>query len=338
MDIIITIDVEASRYRGRPLPFSKMVYGKLGDKYFGISAIMDICDAYGIKATFFVDVYEYRYFGEEELEKVCESIKKRNHDVQLHTHPGWISDRTHMKDHTLAEQIKIIQEGKELLYKWIGEYPIAHRAGSYAANMDTLDALRINGIPIDSSYFLNYPTCNLRFSAVNQIFEQNEIIEIPVTLFTPLKLGRYKNYRSVDINSCTLSELKHAISEGYDNDLKVMILFLHSFSFVKRNRNKTSFYPDNYCKQKFDKLLDFIVKNDKIRFTTMKDFHKSYLKFPALFTGQDYVPHSGIRRTFLRACKDFRTSWKNQLFLLFALFCCIAFLLLIYKFILFLSA
>ena len=51
--------------------------------------IADICAANKAPATFFVDVYEYTFWGVERMRDLCRRLQDRGFDVQLHTHPGW---------------------------------------------------------------------------------------------------------------------------------------------------------------------------------------------------------------------------------------------------------
>lgn len=319
MRAIITVDVEASTYKGRPLPFDKMVFGDFDGKQFGVAAIMDICEAYNVKATFFVDVFEYQNVGESRLKDVCMLIKNRGHDVQLHTHPSRIWDRMCMKDYSLEDQIDIIKKGADLLFQWIGEHPIAHRAGSFGANEETLLALRENNIFLDSSLFASYPHCQLNSKSINQVFEYNGTIEVPPTLYIPLKLGKFVNYRNVDIDACTLSELKHVTKVCNEKGLSVMTVLLHSFSFIKRNPDSTIFSPDDVDMKRFDRFLSFCTKDLGTEFITMKELYEEYKHAPENFIGDDVVPTTGFFKTFIRACQRWRTSRKNQILILFVL-------------------
>ena len=49
--------------------------------------MMNIFDEYGVKATFFVNVYEAAKYEDDTLAEVCRAIHSRGHDLELHTHP-----------------------------------------------------------------------------------------------------------------------------------------------------------------------------------------------------------------------------------------------------------
>ena len=52
---VITIDMEFSTHKD-----DIGIVGNINGKEFGVSKIMEICDKYSVKATFFVDVYGYK--------------------------------------------------------------------------------------------------------------------------------------------------------------------------------------------------------------------------------------------------------------------------------------
>ena len=320
--VLLTIDTEASMHIGKPLPIAKMIYGDINGKQYGISKIMDICEQYGFKATFFVSVLESLHYGEEHIKKVCKSIYNRGHDVQLHIHPNWKYDYRFMWEYSVDEQTSLIKEGKELFHSWIGEYPIAHRAGGLAANRATLIALERNGIPVDSSMVRGSSFCKLEgvLPTQNAICVSDGVIEVPVTSFTQIKLGDLKLYRTLDINADTLSELIHVTKAAKKKGIRTVNLLMHSFSFLTRSKDRTKFKPNLADMNKFERYLKFLKNEPDIEVITIKDLYNLYSSNPKALDGIDYVPYSGFIRTFARIFKHFRISWKNKLlvFLIFA--------------------
>jgi len=320
--LLLTVDTEASMYRGKPLPISKMVYGEIGGEEYGIARIMDICEGYGVKATFFVSVLESLHFGEGIIKEVCEKIYDRGHDVQLHIHPNWKYDRMFMWEYSLNEQVEIIKDAKEIFFKCLGKYPIAHRAGGLAADYNTLKALKENKIPVDSSFALGYPFCKLNsgFPAKNALCNSEGVLEVPITTFSQLKFGSFKSYRNFDINADTLSELKYVVKSAKRRYLRVVTLLMHSFSFLTRNKDRTEFRSNLKDLKKFELFLKFLKNDSDIKVITFKELYNLYTQNPELLEGKDYLPHTGIIYTSLRACKRFNASWKNKFFVFLILF------------------
>lgn len=82
--VLITIDTEA--HRGRD-PINDWIYGRYKGKEYGIEKIMDLCERFGFKAVFFLDVAECWTYGDEIIKEVGEKILSRGHDVEMHIHP-----------------------------------------------------------------------------------------------------------------------------------------------------------------------------------------------------------------------------------------------------------
>ena len=318
--VLITIDTESGPYKDKYLLLEKMIYGVVGGSKYGIDKIMDMCDAHNFQATFFVDVYSHVHFGKERIKEVCQHIKNKGHDVQLHTHPRWLKGKRSMWEYTAREQDELIEEGVELIEQWTGEAPVAHRAGGYGADETTLKSLNKHNVKFDSSFYVNFPYCRLTSPplALNAIRKLHEVIEIPVSVFKEFHFGPFKKYRSVDINASSLSELKYAISSLCREGTHSAILFLHSFSFLKRSKDRSIFKPDERVVRKFEKLLDYFDKQKNIEVVSFKQLNE-IMKDNKLSDSQaDYVPTSGAFRTLLRIILHFNYSWKNRLFVIFS--------------------
>jgi hypothetical protein len=269
--ILITVDTEVGE--GAKFikdGFEKFILGEVGEEYFGVPKIVETLDEFEIKAEFFTDVYEYKFFGESKYNKLCNYLNERGHGVQLHTHPSYAYDlnRVNMYEYSLEEQITIIKEGKELIKKWIGEYPIAHRAGNYGADNNTLIALKYNGIQCDSSYFYSHRNCNMKLPVINDPINYEGILEIPVTVIEKrleifgFKLPCKKRWIKLDIDLMTLEELINGITNLL-NKYKYTVLFLHSFSFIETNMPKYDHCVQNIKSiNKFRDLLVFLKKNE----------------------------------------------------------------------------
>jgi len=76
INVFITVDTEHSiggAFRDKnlkPVGNEKRIWGKIGEKSFGIPLMMDIVETFDIRLTFFVEVLNKHYFGEDETKKV----------------------------------------------------------------------------------------------------------------------------------------------------------------------------------------------------------------------------------------------------------------------------
>jgi peptidoglycan/xylan/chitin deacetylase (PgdA/CDA1 family) len=311
MIVIITVDVEGAHSR---TPVESLIYGKIGGEEYGINGIMDLCDHFQIKASFFVDVYEYALHGTPVMKQIVKNIVSREHDTQLHTHPAWPLDdrdeigvqkwkatnclydpqRPWMYQYGLEEQIGILNHGKKMLEKWIGNTIVAHRAGGYGANKTTLEALKSAGLKMDFSAFRGQENCRLKVNA-NTITILKEIVEVPVTGFFRPSYVRFprlpfrRRFVKTDIDWAFLDELKFFYEQGKKNGLNMMVLFMHSFSFVKYSPNFDYFEPDQKEIRRFEEFIQFALKNDA-EFMTANEFWKVYQSNPKNFQKRDYIP------------------------------------------------
>src|SRR3569623_3423867 len=114
-----------------------------------------------LKATCFVDPMPTMVFGLDAIRPVVEASVEAGQEVQLHLHPNWagarIDDverhaRFELIDYSLDEQRALIAGARDLLKACGAPDPVAFRAGSYAANADTLPGLAALGFAYDSRH------------------------------------------------------------------------------------------------------------------------------------------------------------------------------------------
>ena len=204
--------------------------------------------SYGFPGLFFLDVYGSDKYGEAHYKELCQRLLSGGHDVQLHTHPHQMYDpkRRNMHQYSLSEQTDIIRDGMTLLKAWTGKSPIGHRAGSYGANEDTLKALEVNGIMLDSSFFHKKRNCQLSFSHPESLrLKAHGLWEIPVTvsiepierrgLRFPFWTRHFWNRCiKLDVNTMDSQQLERSITH-LNGRIPYIVTFLHSFSFMRHN-------------------------------------------------------------------------------------------------------
>ena len=346
--LLITIDTETSiGYTGKdykPIPPEIRIQGKIKKKYYGIPLIMDLLEKHSIKGVFFLNAYEY-FYHKDKIKKIAQEIKNRGHEVQLHVHKEWMCFKgnknpkpgEHIKCLPLGstkKQSEIIKIGKNLIQEWTGEMPIAHRGGSYKADLNTIKALKKNNIPIDSS--INSPSHELsRYFKINQVSEKDSIIQIPLYNFQVT--WPKKKYRQFDIEANNLSNLKFLVKQAKKNNISPVILMMHSWSLMKGNKykyselNKNIYKPDKKHIKRFDKFLAYVSKDPEVKAITMKEFYSLYKKDKNQFKNNSHIPKENyflrLQRSFARF--SYQKSERN-----FALANCILFILfgaIIYK-------
>lgn len=317
--LFITIDVEAGSYKGKPNKLSDRIYGYIDGEYWGVPKMMELCKKYNVSATFFVDVTEYKYYGEDAFKKIVTEIKENGFDVQLHAHPHWYyeNNKDKMWQYSLEQQTEIIREGKKLIYDWTGVAPIAFRAGGFAADENTLKALEINNIYIDSSLTYGIPVSKLNLLIppldINKPSAINKLIEVPVTVFEEFSVGKYKRMRLFDIEADTLRELKYVVEQAKTHHIPTLVLMIHSHSFVKWNADRTRHWGNPEELRRFEEFLQYVSYDKSIVPVTFTEFHNLVQKGYAI-EGNDYVPHTGFLLTYMRSLERINEGMENVLF------------------------
>ena len=319
VNVFITIDTEHSIGGAfadpalRPVGNDKRIFGRIGGRDYGIPLIMDIADRYGIPLTFFVEVLNKYYFGEDETRKVCEYVLGRGHDVQLHLHPNFLNFkeenpgaqryRDNMSSYSLEEQTALIAEGKELLTRYCGRTPVAFRAGNYGADANTLKALKSNAIFIDSSYNAAFPKLSRRICAeqLNDAVEIDGVWELPITNFienVPL-MGR--RFKPLDLNGVSFLEMQSVVNQAYRGQGPDNLTFiLHSFSFVRAlDAQYERCKVRQYAVKRFEKLCGLLqARQNHLVCWTLADFVKQRSCVPGTNAGffTKVAPHLSVMR------------------------------------------
>ena len=279
--VVFTVDVESNETF--PLPDQINAVCKDGSAC-GLMEIARMLEERGWPGTFFLDVYEHRQWGETVMRNIAVGLQGEGQDVALHTHPQWAYDpsRWAMYQYSLDEQTTIVRDGVRLLQAWTGRPVIAHRAGAYTANEDTLIALQRNGVLVDSSRFWKDPDSRLDGLGLprNLPGVHARVTEIPVTVYQredrPRILGAavapVTAVRKIDPNwFIDESEMRAAIDSVVASDIPVLVVFLHSFSFLAGQTKDGPPLADRHALDIFRSILDHVAMKH-LRVVTMRDF------------------------------------------------------------------
>lgn len=254
--VLFTVDVEV----GRGHDPQARLWGRCEGGECGVEYQLERFRAHGIGATFFVNVYEAKPHGAALFREVCRTIERGGGEVQLHTHPdGWTQDATrrYMWQYSPAEQQDLLRTGIGMIGEWTGRAPVAHRAGSLAANDETLDACARSGLEIDSSYAYGWGPCRMDrpFALRNTPYRHGSgVLEVPVTTFQDLPPLRH--VRHVDINAASLEELQVVLGETARDPRGALVVLMHSFSFVERNGR--GYGVKRGEREKFERFLEAV--------------------------------------------------------------------------------
>ena len=320
-NVFITIDTEHSiggALKGQgllPLGNEKRIYGKIKNKFYGIPLMMDIADNYGLKLVFFLEVFNYHYFGKSETREVCEYILKRNHEVQLHIHPVYLNftlpdpSEKNFSDfigsYSLSTQVEFLEKGRDLLKEYGAPTPHAFRAGNFGANLDTLKALSKAGFKIDTSYNPSYigDCCFLPEITDNDVKLWHGIYEYPITGFQEISYIRSRRKMALDINGVNFSEIRWMLLNAFSIGLHNVTIIVHSFNFIKSNdiqyRKMT---PRNMVIRRFEQLCSFLAMYSK--FFLVKTFNDASYNIDRQSTHAPLLPEMPSLLSIRRLCEQ----------------------------------
>jgi hypothetical protein len=276
LDILLTFDVEVwcggwQRLDERfPTAFRRYVFGSSAKGNFGLPHILETLNRYGLKGVFFVEPMFAGRFGLEHLATIVRMLNEAEQEVQLHLHPEWTdeitpcpipdhhSKRQHLHFYSLTEQRRLIQYGLKLLRTVHSGRVSAFRAGSFAANQDTLRAVKANGLLQDSSVNATMPNSVSDLRAAMHMYLPSTvdgISEYPLSVF----IDGLRRQRHAQMGACSLSELLAAMRAAKRLGWPQFTILGHNFELLKAG----SAEPDPIVVARFQGLCRYLSEHAK---------------------------------------------------------------------------
>lgn len=303
---LFTVDVESRSHGGPDVDILGTLPGYRGS--FGIELMMDLLDNQQARGTFFLNVYEAAKHGEESIAGIARLIHSRGHDLELHTHPRPMYPFYGMSNASFEEQVEILKKGSSLIEGWTGKRPVAHRAGAFLANIDTLRAIEAAGLAADCSLA---PGSHETVPLVNELGVSNlvqrvgSVWEVPVTYYEQVRLGRWRSRRILDIEASSLAEIKRVVRLAIRQGLPTVSILMHSFSFTRHAQ------PDQRIIGKVSALLGWLRERDDIEIGTIEETCRRLDVEGVPGSPPAGAPYTGIWLTWARALQSWNEGWKN---------------------------
>jgi hypothetical protein len=270
--ILVTIDTELTWRAHRAGASWQENYARsIEAAGVGIGYQCDRLRHHGLKACFFVDPMPGLLFGLDPVRRMIATIRGAGQEVQLHCHPMWADadrrvDPTEVRFELTrcdeAEQLRLIEQARELLRAAGGGDPLAFRAGSFAADARTLAAVRRAGLRIDSSHngsLMPWPCATgLPATAVSP-FAHEGLIELPVF---QLDEGGGR-LRHLQINAVSSAEIRAALLHAETEANPLVTLVSHSFELATRDGLRAN----RIVRRRFDRLCAWLDAH-RARFPT----------------------------------------------------------------------
>ena len=203
----------------------------------GVPYQLRLLAEHGLKACFFVDPMPALVHGLEPVKRMIEPILAAGQEVQLHLHPFWARPGEafrELNEYDAGEQQALIAQARDLLVAAGAPEPIAFRAGSYAANRDTLRALAALGIVYDASHNgCEHPRPSAVPLAPAQLAPAKieDVIEVPVGQIEH-QPGRL---RHLQLCAVSFAEMRAALDHGVGEKHPLVSIVTHSFELARRD-------------------------------------------------------------------------------------------------------
>ncbi len=259
--VLITIDTELSW--GHYVPgggWREHLAKSFDPAGVGISYQLERLREHKLKACFFIDPMPAAIYGIEPIRHMVAPILAAGQEVQLHLHPVWLNlaegnppGSFELTSFNASQQLRLIEKARKLLVEAGAPHPVAFRAGSYAANSDTLRALSRLGITFDSSHNGSHhpsPSALPLQEATIAPARCCDVIEVPVGQIetAPGKL------RHLQLCAVSMAEIRAALEHAAAHAHPVTTLVSHSFELATRDGLR----PNHLLCRRFEKMCAFL--------------------------------------------------------------------------------
>lgn len=282
--VLITIDTEVYpmlpdwRQDRLRRDLERDIYGETVDgSPVGLLFQLEVFRRYGIKAVFFIESLFAHAVGMEPLRRIVGLVREAGHEVQLHLHPEWLAwmerppvpsaGRNLISQFDADEQLRLIGVALDTLRDAGADGVVAFRAGDFAANADTLAAVRSHGLRYDASMNRHYAYSLPEFAGhrdATQPFPLQGLCELPVAYWRTAPFGT----RPAQFASSSLAELKAALNHAHARQWHSFVIVSHSFELLnKRRRRPARPVADAVVKARFVGLCRFLDRH-RDRFVT----------------------------------------------------------------------
>jgi hypothetical protein len=293
VDVLLTVDTEASiagtfanPSKNAPI-LHPMVAASVNGRSEGLGFLLRTLGEYRVKATFFVESLQTRFFGIDPMRRYVDEIVAEDHDVQLHLHPCWQNFRdgrllsTQPADHctgrSLEELREIFSEAILHFQQWGHGDPLAVRTGSFSVGVDTFRAIEEAGLRVTSnvSLALNPPSDpSLHFHYHYQ--QVGKVLEVPLTPIASYRPHGSVVFRPLTITACSTGELTSALRQAWEQNFDMVCVLTHPFEFVSRaNRTAGKVRVNSTNQRRLIELCDFLNSYpERYRLVTFRDLAK----------------------------------------------------------------
>jgi hypothetical protein len=292
--VAITFDTEFSIAGAFADPANRKPVGpqcvlcEVNGKSHGLGFILDTLATSGVRATFFVEVFNSYYFGDEPMHGLASRIKAAGQDVQLHLHPCWTYFKDpdwknrlaedpptdHMHSRPVEQLADWLADGVGIFERWQLGRPLALRTGSMMADRAVYRAMERVGLRMASNiglalYRPDEPELHL-FSGMHQV---GDVTEACLLTYVDFGFGSHSHYRTLTITGASWEETRTLLLRAHESDVESVVILTHPFEYVKYSRvDFSDAVPNRINQQRLAALCRFLRANsDRFEAATMSD-------------------------------------------------------------------
>jgi hypothetical protein len=230
----------------------------------GVPYQLDMLRRHDLKACFFVDPMPALVHGIDPVRAMVEPILAAGQEVQLHLHSYWADLAEGRREQARFEltafdaeaQKALIATARKLLIQAGAPPPLAFRSGSYAADAETLAAVRELGLRYDSSHNGTdhpWPSALPLDPALIDPIDCEGVIEIPVTQIARSGGG----LRPFQLCALSFQEMRAALRHAAANRHPIVTIVSHSFELASRDGRRVN----ALVRRRFEQLCGFLEAN-----------------------------------------------------------------------------
>ncbi|CAI08548.1 polysaccharide deacetylase family protein [Aromatoleum aromaticum] len=271
MNVFLTFDIEIwcnswqaldERF---PAAFDRYVYGRSRAGEYALPKTLEILNRHSLRGVFFVEPLFAARFGVEHLARVTGLIRDAGQEVQMHLHPEWTDEirpyifpdkpfkRQHLIHYSREEQTALLRRGLALLAEAGSDRVTAFRAGSFAANADTLAAVEACGLRVDSSLNMCYAVSGADLRAEGDFYfprQRGALQLLPMTVFR----DGWGRKRHAQVGACSAREFEQAIEGSARCGHPSFTVLSHNFEMLRTGATT----PDGIVAARFERLCRYL--------------------------------------------------------------------------------
>ena len=148
----------------------------------------------------------------------------------------------------------MIKRGRALLEAAAGQPVTAFRAGSFAANGDTLAAVVEAGLNIDSSLNISCPLSGVDLRDSIDLTAQQRYQGLQLVPLSVFRDG-FGKLRHAQVGACSVAELQQAMQDAQYKGHSAFTVLSHNFEMLQSSSAK----PDPWVVRRFERLCGFLA-------------------------------------------------------------------------------